>query len=418
MSDLPLTGLRVLDFTHAAAGPFATMLLADLGAEVIKIERPQTGDGARTMGSPMPGFPPRNSEYYLALNRNKRGVALDLSKPDAAQLARRLSDDVDIVTENFRPGVMDRLGLGYEALRARPRRAGLIFCSISAFGDDGPWADRPANDIIMQSVSGLMGVTGEVGGGPVRIGAPISDYSAGLFAVAGVLAAVTARDRHPEGQHVEVSMLEASLNLLCNYVPSVVDLDAQIPRLGRGHAQIVPYQAFPCSDGEYVMVGAFTRQFWQNLARAVGHEEWLEDERYSANSRRLRNRDALIGELEEIFRRRTRAEWLAILDDADVPASPVLELHDTIKLEQVTSRGTIVEMREDGRTASVVRSPIRNAAWAQPPATMAPDIGRDTEAVLRDLLAMPEEEIEALRASGAIDGVGNRGGTQAWPARA
>jgi crotonobetainyl-CoA:carnitine CoA-transferase CaiB-like acyl-CoA transferase len=420
VSELPLAGLRVLDFTHAAAGPFATMLLADIGAEVVKLERPQTGDGARTMGSPMPGFPPRNSEYYLALNRNKRGVAVDLSRPEAVDLARRLADRSDIVAENFRPGVMDRLGLGFDALRRRERagRGGLVYASISAFGDDGPWAARPANDIIMQSVSGLMGVTGEVGGGPVRIGAPVSDYSAGLFAVAGILAAVIARDRHPEGQHVEISMLEASLNLLCNYVPSVVDLDAEIPRLGRGHAQIVPYQAFPCSDGEYVMVGAFTRQFWQNLARAVGHEEWIEDERYKANSLRLRHRDQLVGELEAIFRTRPRAEWLTILDAADVPASPVLELHDTVRLEQVTLRDSIVTLQEGDRTASVVRSPIRNRAWPEPAAGMAPDLGRDTETVLRDLLGVGDEELEDLMAAGVIDSVNNRGGTEAWPARA
>jgi crotonobetainyl-CoA:carnitine CoA-transferase CaiB-like acyl-CoA transferase len=416
VSSLPLANLRVLDFTHAAAGPFATMLLADLGAEIVKVERPRTGDGARTMGSPMPGFPPRNSEYYLSLNRNKRGIALDLSRPEGVGLARRLAERSDAVIENFRPGVMDRLGLGFEQLRSL--RPGLIYCSISAFGPDGPWAARPANDIIMQSVSGLMGVTGEVGGGPVRIGAPVSDYSAGLFAVAGMLAALNARDGHPEGQHVEISMLEASLNLLCNYVPSVVGLGAHIPRLGRGHAQIVPYDAFACADGEYVMVGAFTRQFWLNLCRALDRQEWTEDPRFATNSARLRHRSELVGQLQKIFRSRTRAEWLEILDQADVPTSPVLELHDTVALEQVARRETIVELEEEGRTASVVRSPIRNHAWSAPPRRMAPDIGRDTVAVLRELLELPDEEIDALLSTGAAESVESRERSEAWPARA
>jgi crotonobetainyl-CoA:carnitine CoA-transferase CaiB-like acyl-CoA transferase len=167
----PLAGIRVLDFTHAAAGPFATMFLGDMGAEIIKIERPGYGDGSRSMGHPMPGFHRKNSDYYLSLNRNKKSVALDLGRPRGAEIARGLAEKCDIVVQNFRPGVMDRLGVGYDALRQR--RKGLIYCSISAFGTSGPWADRPANDIIMQSVSGLMGVTGEVGGGPVRIGTPI-----------------------------------------------------------------------------------------------------------------------------------------------------------------------------------------------------------------------------------------------------
>jgi crotonobetainyl-CoA:carnitine CoA-transferase CaiB-like acyl-CoA transferase len=402
VSSLPLEGLRVLDFTHAAAGPFATMFLADMGADVIKVERPQ-GDGGRTMGAPMPGFPRRNSEYYLGINRNKRGVVIDLSNPRGVALAVRLAEHSDVVIQNFRPGVMDRLGLGFERLRTV--RAGLVYGSISAFGQEGPWSRRPANDIIMQSVSGLMGVTGEVGGGPVRIGAPLSDYATGLFTLAGVLAALHVRDKHPEGQHVQVSMLEASLNLLANYIPSVADLGTRIPRLGRGHAQIVPYQAFECSDGQYVMVGAFTRNFWLNLAAALGHAEWTTDTRFATNSARLRNRDELIRELEEIFRTRTRDQWLKVLDDADVPASPVLELNETIQLEQVAHDGTLIELAEDGRRVTVVRSPVRVDAWDDAPRRMPPDLGRDTAAVLAEILDLDEAEIADLSQTGAVAGV-------------
>ena len=395
-----MPGSAVLDFTHAAAGPYTTMFLGDMGAEVIKIERPKSGDGARTMGSPMPGFPPRNSEYYLSLNRNKLGIALDLAHPDGVAIACDLAAVSDIVVQNFRPGVMDRLGLGYDALRAR--KPGLVYCSVSAFGETGPWSERPANDIIMQSVSGLMGVTGEVGGGPVRIGAPIADFSTGLFALSGILAALYARDAHPEGQHVRIAMLDASLNMLCNYIPSVAGLGATIPRLGRGHAQIVPYQAFLCADGEYVMVGAFTRNFWINLARALEHSEWTTDPRYATNAARLRNRDSLNETLEAIFRTRPRADWLALLETADVPCSPVLELHDAVRSEQAVHNDVLQRMSDGTNSAQVVRSPIRVSEWGEAPCAMAPDVGRDTNAVLRDVLGLSEDAIADLAASAAV----------------
>jgi crotonobetainyl-CoA:carnitine CoA-transferase CaiB-like acyl-CoA transferase len=400
MPGLPLEGLRVLDFTHAAAGPFTTMFLADMGAEVIKVERPRHGDGARSMGRPMPDFPRRNSDYYLSLNRNKRGIVLDLGEERGAEIARELAAVSDVVVQNFRPGVMERLGLGYEDLRAPGR--GLVYCSISAFGDEGPWAKRPANDIIMQSVSGLMGVTGEEGGGPVRIGAPVSDYSTGLFALAGLLAALYARDSHPDGQHVRISMLEASMNLMCNYIPSVAGLGARVPRLGRAHAQIVPYQAFECADGEYVMVGAFTRGFWQNLARALGHEDWLEDPRFATNSARLDNREELIGALEAIFAEHDREHWLAVLEEADVPASPVLELDQVVVSEPVEAAGSIRTTSGDGREAKVVRSPIAVSEWGEAGERIAPDIGRDTEAVLSELLG-PEAAADALAQAEAAE---------------
>ena len=397
----PLQGIRVLDFTHAAAGPFTTMFLADMGAEVIKLERPRYGDGARSMGSPMPGFPRRNTDYYLSLNRNKKDVVIDVSQEAGAQLALNLARRCDVVVQNFRPGVMDRLGVGFEAVRQV--RPGVVYCSISAFGDDGPWSARPANDIIMQSVSGLMGITGEADGGPVRIGAPVADYTTGLFALSGILTALLVRDDHPEGQHIRISMLEASLNLMCNYIPAVAGLGAQIPRLGRAHAQIVPYQAFECSDGEYLMVGAFTRAFWQNLARALGHEEWISDERFATNSARLHHRDALVAQLDAIFATAPRADWLALLGTADVPCSPVLELHDVVASDPVVAAASIQTLQAGDREARVVRSPIRVDQWGSSEPTMAPDLGADTQSVLRDLLAVPETEIEALAADGIIE---------------
>ena len=390
----PLAGLRVLDLTHAAAGPFAAMFLADMGAEVIKIEKPKGGDGARTMGVPMPHHGPKDSDYFVSLNRNKKGLIVDLTQPEGAALAKELVQHCDVVLENFRPDVMGRLGLGFEELRKL--RPGLVYASISAFGASGPWAKRPANDIIMQSVSGLMGITGEVGGGPVRIGAPIADFSSGLFMLSGVLAALLARDRHPEGQHVQVAMLEASLNMMSNYIPSVVDLGSKVAKLGRAHAQIVPYQAFLCADGEYLMIGAFTREFWQNLCRALGREDWIADPRFASNPARLAHRAELVAELEKIFATRTRDAWSAVITAADVPNSPVLELHDAVCSEQVAHMQALVSVGEGAQAVTQVRNPIRVKAWGDPLLQPAPTMGADTRSVLRELLGKSEADIDAL----------------------
>lgn len=397
----PLQDIRVVDFSHAAAGPYCTMFLGDLGAEIIKIEKPGRGDGSRFMGEPMVG--PKDSDYYLSLNRNKKSVLIDLSTSEGVEIARNLVAQADIVVQNFRPGVMERLGLGYENLRKL--RKGLIYCSISAFGSTGPWSKKPANDIIMQSVSGLMGITGEVGGGPVRIGAPISDFSTGLFGLTGILAALHVRDDHPEGQHVEVAMLDASLAMMANYIPSVTNLDKKIERLGRGHAQIVPYQAFVCKDNEYIMVGAFTNGFWRNLCSAVGREEWIEDPKYISNAERLKHRAELLSQLDKIFITKTRDEWLSILEDADVPNSPVYELHDAVKSEQAIYNKSILEVEKAGKVVNVVRYPVKSNEWNNvddEKATFPPPLGADTEWILGDLLGLSLEDLTKLQSQGVI----------------
>lgn len=394
----PLEGIRVLDFTHAAAGPFATLMLADMGAEVIKIEKPGRGDGARYMGKPMLG--PLESDYYLALNRNKQGVGLDLGSEEGRTVARELAAQSDIIIQNFRPGVMGRLGLGFEDVREL--RPGIIYCSISAFGSSGPLAERPANDIIMQAVSGLMGITGEIGGGPVRIGAPISDYSTGMFGLVGVLAALHARDDHPGGQHIEVAMLDASIAFQANYIPAVAGRGETIPRSGRTHAQIVPYQAFECADGAYVMVGAFTQGFWRRLCVAIEREEWVEDERFRTNAGRLQNRGVLVPKIEEIFLKRTRDEWLDVLDEADVPASPVLELHEAVDSEQARANQVLHDVGDEHHPIPTARMPIKSAAWPLAESATPPRIGQHTEDVLSRVLGKSADEIDELTASGAV----------------
>jgi crotonobetainyl-CoA:carnitine CoA-transferase CaiB-like acyl-CoA transferase len=374
------------------------MFLADMGAEVYKVEKPGRGDGSRYMGEPLLG--PVDSDYYLSLNRNKKSVLIDLSTERGRALAQDLAAESDVVVENFRPGVMERLGLGYEDLRQR--RPGLVYCSISAFGSSGPWRGRPANDIIMQSVSGLMGITGEVGGGPVRIGAPISDFAAGLFALSGILVSLYKRDAHPEGQHVEIAMLDTSLAMMTNYIPSVATMGKRIPRLGRGHAQIVPYQAFVCADGHYVMVGAFTNGFWRRLAEAVGRPEWIADPRFESNAARVEHRDELLGLLQEIFSERTRDEWLAVLERADVPNSPVFELDEAIRSEQALHNEVVQRIDADGRTVDVIKLPIGSDRWKPGSASMPPVMGENTDEVLSKLLGLDREGVDELVEAGVV----------------
>lgn len=398
----PLDGIKVLDFSHALAGPFTTMLLGDYGADVIKVEKPTWGDGSRQMGVPVEGFGAKQTDYFFGANRNKKSLAIDIRSPEGQDVARKLAAQSDIVIENFRPGVMDRLGLGFDDLLQL--KSGLIYCSISGYGPDGDWSGRPANDVILQSLSGLMGMTGEAGGGPVKIGAAVCDLSAGLFALSAILAALHARDLHPEGQHTEISMLETSLNMMCNYIPSVTSLGKQIPRLGHAHAQIVPYQGFECRDGDFIMVGAFSRKFWINLCSAVGKPEWAEDPRFRSNATRLANKDLLLGQLSDIFKSKQRSEWEAILDAADVPCSPIYELHEIVRTPVVADKEIVKEIGSPEKKLGVVGFPVRSKAWGDDRfGTPAPGLGAHSREVLRERLGMDDGRIGELMARGIVD---------------
>jgi len=398
----PLTGLRVLDFSHALSGPFATMLLGDYGAEIIKVEKPVWGDGSRQMGVPVEGVGAKQTDYFFGANRNKKSIAIDIRTPEGQAVAGKLAAQSDIVVENFRPGVMDRLGLGFEDLRSL--REGLIYCSISGYGPSGPWAGRPANDVILQSLSGLMGMTGEPGRGPVKIGAAVCDLSAGLFALSAILAALHARESHPEGQHTEISMLETSLNMMCNYIPSVKSLGKVIPRLGHAHAQIVPYQAFECLGGEFIMVGAFSRKFWLNLCQSVSRPEWAEDPRFKSNAARVANKNALIAELTAIFKTKSRSEWETILNAADIPSSPIYELHEIVQHPIMSEQDIVREVGPSGSKLGVVGFPVRSNAWGDERfGAPAPGLGSSSIDILEDFLGMDAETVSDLVARGIVD---------------
>ena len=397
-SPAPLHGIRVLDFTHAAAGPFASMWLGDMGAEVLKVEKPGRGDGSRFMGESLDGTP--NSDYYASINRNKRDILIDLQSPAGVDLALRLAATSDVVVQNFRPGVMDRLGLGFNALA--PVRPGLVYCSISAFGTAGPWRDRPANDIIMQGITGLMAMTGERDGDPVRAGTPVCDYATGLFGLAAILAALFAREAHPEGQHLQVNMFDSTIAMMANYVPAVLSLGRTLTRQGRAHAQLVPYQAFRCSDGEYLIVGAFTDGFWRRLCEAVGLESLLSDGRFTTNAERIANRDALIPVLEQVFATRPRQEWLQVLQDVDVPATPVLGLAEALVSDQARANGTVTELPGTEPHLFTAGLPVRSPQWPEPPRRKPPSMGADTREVLQGWLGLDRAEIDRLAATEVV----------------
>jgi crotonobetainyl-CoA:carnitine CoA-transferase CaiB-like acyl-CoA transferase len=388
----PLAGVRVLDFTHAAAGPFATMWLADLGADVIKVEKPGRGDGSRYMGEPLGG--PMNSDYYASLNHNKRDILIDLQTTRGVELACKLAAKSDVVVQNFRPGVMDRLGLGFDALANM--RPGLVYCSISAFGVSGPWRDRPANDIIMQGITGLMALTGEPAGDPVRVGTPMCDYATGLFALVSILAALFARDEHPLGQHLQVNMFDSTIAMMANYVPAVLSLGRKLKRQGRAHEQLGPYQAFRCSDGEYLIVGAFTDAFWRRLCEAVGLGSLLSDARFSTNAGRIANRQALIPQFEAVFATRPRPDWLRVMESVDVPATPVLELSDALASDQARANGTVIQL--DGAESNLFTAglPVHSEHWPQPPRRKPPSMGAHTAEILEALLGLNRDAIDEL----------------------
>jgi len=394
----PLAGIRVLDFSNAAAGPFASLYLADVGAEVIKVERPESGDISRRLGVPM--FGPLDTDYVVSANRSKRSIVIDLATRRGSELARELIAESDVVIQNFRPGVAARLGIDYDTVQAL--RPGLVYCSISGFGEGGPLGGRPANDVIMQAASGLMSVTGERDGQPVKMGSPIADFSTGLFALIGILVALQCRDEHPEGQHVTVSMIESSLAMMAGYVPRVVTLGKKIPRLGSAHPQIVPYQAFGCGDGSQLMVGAFTDGFWRSLCEVVGHPEWITDERFASNPDRMENRDVLIALLNEAFMSAPREHWQSELDAVGVPNSALLGLDEVLASEQVRHLGSVLHLTSELGEVDLIDFPAKSTAWNRPEPTWPPSLGQHSAEILGDVLGLGPEQIDDLFTTGAI----------------
>lgn len=395
--DRPLSGIRVLDLTQFLSGPFATQMFADLGAEIIKLEPPQ-GDPIREVP---PHFVGDDSVYYLCINRNKRCVAVDMKQDAGRALVKRLALASDIVMENFRPGVLDRLGLSAEAIRKE--KPSLIWCSISGFGQDGPYRNKPAYDMIVQALSGGMSLTGEAGGAPVRAGIPIGDLAAGLYASVAALAALNRRHQTGLGDTIDISMLDCQAAMLCYQAAYYMHSGVVPGRQGRGHESIPTYRSFEAKDGLHVVITANTERMWQGLARALGHEEWLNDLRFSINKDRLANKAVLVPMLEEAFRARNADEWVALLEREEVPVGVVNTLDRVMKDPQIRHRNMVLDLESpDGRRASVAGNPMKFKDTPPEERNYPGTLGADTAAVLKDVLDLSPAEIAALVGSKTV----------------
>ena len=393
----PLAGVKVIELTHIMAGPVCGLMLADLGADVIKVEKIPGGDDTRRMVPPKIGD---ESAAFMMMNRNKRGIAVDLKKPEGAEILHRLLRDADVLIENHRRGTMERLGLGYEALaRENP---GLVYCSVSGFGRTGPYADRGGFDLIAQGMSGLMSITGEgPGRPPVKVGAPVTDITAGILAAMGVLAAYTNRLKTGKGQVVDTSLFEAGI--VHTYWQSAICLATGVPPgpLGSAHPLSAPYQAFPTANG-WINVGAANQNNWEKFCAVIGAEALKSDPRFKSNGDRMANLPALTALLDEKFRTRSTAEWLEILERAGVPAGPVLSIAEMHADPQTQARDMVPSVTHSRAGAvKTIGVPVK---FSDTPAGVrrgAPIMGEHTREVLQSI-GYSDAEIERLLRAGAV----------------
>ena len=389
-----LDGITVLDATQVMAGPYCAMLLADMGARVIKVE-PPAGDSTRAMS----GARGNDSPAFNAVNRGKQGMVLDLTRPEAREVFVTLARSADIVIENYRPGVMARLGLDYAALsQVNPK---LIYASISGHGQTGPWAAKGGFDLIAQGLSGLMSVTGTAGDAPVKVGVPLTDLGAGLFAMIGILAALHHRSKTGRGQHVDTSLVDAGLALSVWEVTDYFS-SGQVPvPLGSAHRMTAPYQAFRCQDG-YVTIGAANDRNFTKLARVLGHPEWVNDGRFTADHLRVQHRDELASMINAVTAREPRAFWLEELDKAGIPCGPILDYEDALTTPQALAREMTVDVEHPTLgSLRTLGTPIKMSATPLNPRRRAPLLGEHTDTVLNSA-GYSDNEIERLRSSGAV----------------
>jgi glutaryl-CoA transferase len=375
---LPLSGVRVLDLSRVLAGPLCTMVLGDLGADIVKVERPDGGDDTRGWGPPFAG---EDAAYFLSLNRNKRSVVVDLKTPDGIGAVRRLASDADVLIENFRPGLMTELGLDPASLReAHP---GLVTCSLTAFDEQTPeTADRPGYDIIAQALSGLMSVTGEPDGEPVKVGVALLDVATGLYAAIGILAALRERDTTGHGRHVGVALFDASVAAMVNQAANTLIGGVVPTRMGTAHPNIVPYQAFSGRDRSFILAAGNDRLF-RRTCEVLGHPEWADDPRFATNEARVRARSALVPLLEEVFATRPANEWLSLLSAAAVPCSPIRQMDEVFASQEGAALIQGIEDAARGGVLRLVANPIVIDGGRLPTRVPPPQLGEHTDEVLR-----------------------------------
>lgn len=402
----PLAGLKVIDMTRVVAGPLCGQILGDLGADVVKIERPGEGDDCRRVAPPWFREPtsndPGDSTYYQSVNRNKRSFAVDFSRAEGQDLVRRLAAGADILIENYRSGTLARYGLGYEDLRSiNPR---LIYCSITGFGQTGPYSDRSGYDFLIQGMSGLMAITGypdgEPGAGPLRIGVPVVDTFAGMNAAIAILAAIEARRKSGEGQFIDISLLDSAAASLLNAASAWLNGGVYLGRTGNDHPSAAPYGVFQAADG-YMIIANFNDREFERLANVLGHPEWLADERFSKNSERVRNRAALKAAVTEVIRQKTRAEWVKILNAATVSAGAINDIRDLEVDEHAIARELFVTIPSPHGDVRTVASPYRLSANPPDYRLPPPGVGEHNAEILAEL-GCTREQRAALAAAGII----------------
>ncbi|MBC2776803.1 CaiB/BaiF CoA transferase family protein [Parasphingopyxis marina] len=396
MTGQALSGVRVLDLSRVLAGPWATQMLGDLGAEIVKIERPGAGDDTRGWGPPWHGEGEDcRAGYYLAANRNKKSVTIDMARPEGQALIRRLAEDSDIVVENFKRGGLKKYGLDYESLNAvNPR---LIYCSITGFGQDGPDADKPGYDLMIQAMSGFMSITGDAEGPPRRMGVAMVDMTTGMNAAAAILAALYQREKTGEGQPIDIALFDVALSGLGNQALNYLVSGEAPERTGNAHPNVVPYQPFETADGWIIVAVGNDTQF-ARFAKIAGHPAMAEDERYATNAARVENRDTLIPPLEEAMKTKSADEWTALLTEASIPYGPINTIEQAFAEPQALHRGL------SGSIEGVpyVASPLRLAASERPEPSPPPLLGEHTDAVLSGRLGLSADEIAAFRAQGIL----------------
>ena len=403
-----LSHIRVLDLSRVLAGPWCGQILGDLGAEVIKVERPRTGDDTRHWGPPylkdQQGENTSEAAYYLSANRNKQSLTLDFTQPEGQRIIRELVAQCDVLLENFKVGGLAAYGLDYESLKAiNPK---LVYCSITGFGSDGPYAQRAGYDFMIQGLGGLMSLTGraedEEGAGPVKVGVALTDILTGLYATVGVLAALNRREHSGVGQHVELALLDVQVACLGNQALNYLTTGVAPKRMGNAHPNIVPSQDFPTADGDIILTVGNDGQF-RKFAEVAGHPEWAGDPRFASNKARVAHRKELVPMIRQVTVFRTTAEWVAILEQAGVPCGPINDLAQVFADPQVQARGLRVEMPHPlaGHVPQVA-SPLRLSAspvdYRMPP----PLLGEHSEALLQRLLGCAPEQIDTLRRAGVI----------------
>lgn len=405
-----LAGLKVLDLSRVLAGPWCTQILADLGADVIKIERPGVGDDTRTWGPPFlkdaEGRDTNQATYFTACNRNKRSVTIDMATPEGQALLKQMAAQSDIVVENFKTGGLEQYGLDHESLRAANPR--LIYCSVTGFGHDGPHASRAGYDLMIQATTGMMSITGRPddvpGGGPLRVGVALTDLFTGVYASTAILAALEVRHRTGEGQHIDMALLDVGMAILANQASAFLNTGVAPQRQGNSHPSLAPYQDFRTKDGSMLLAIGNNGQF-ARFCEAAGHAEWASDPRYASNPLRVKHREVLIPQMEVVTRTRTTAEWISLLEDKAVPCGPINDIAQAFEDDQVKARGLAVSLPRDAGDGIDhivgVASPVRLQGTPPVLRNAPPALGQHTDEVLAEM-GIDEERRAALREAGVV----------------